>query len=418
MNEEEKKAFKAEILAAHKAAMVLEAKADVEKVQKLILDWQKKNDEALKGMITPAELKEYEEKSEKAEKKQQDKIEKLETKMSRLPIETPGESGEAPKEGAAEYKAAFIGFLQTGQLKLDSKAEKHLMEYKALVADTTGQILIPEELETEIYRALPKINKIRQYASIRTTTRDRLRRTSLTEVEMAWGKLETGKVPPETTVVPSEDYQYVENLSGMAKIGEDELADSPFAIEAHIVDSFARAKAATEEVGFISGTGHSIQEPEGILNDSDIERVITAAADAISSDDILNLIYELPEEYQTNAVLMFRNTTIKAIRKLKDAVSGQYMWQTSLQLGQPATFAGYPVIAQRSIPAIGSVSKADIAIFGDLRAGYRILDRQGMTMQRLTEIYATAGLIGLLAKFRAGGGGIRPDAIRVLQELP
>ncbi len=147
-----------------------------------------------------------------------------------------------------------------------------------------------------------------------------------------------------------------------------------------------------------------------------MDRVETTAADAIASDDILELIYELPEQYQTNAVLMFRNTTIKAIRKLKDAVSGQYMWQPSLQAGQPATFAGYPVIAQRSIPAIASSPECDIGIFGDLKAGYRILDRQGMTIQRLVEIYATAGLIGLLAKFRVGGGVVRPDAIRILKE--
>ena len=75
------------------------------------------------------------------------------------------------------------------------------------------------------------------------------------------------------------------------------------------------------------------------------------------------------------------------------------------------------MIAQRSIPAIGSSSECDIGIFGDLRAGYRILDRQGMTMQRLVELYATAGLIGLLAGFRVGGAVVRPNAIRILQEL-
>lgn len=414
MDEQEKKALAAEMVESTKAALALESKADIEKVQKLIVDWQAKNDKALEGRITPAELKEYEEKSEAAEKKLTDKIEALEAKMARPLISDPNQP--EVKEGAVEYKAAFFKFLDTGQLILDEKAEKYRAEYKALVSDATGQILIPEELETEIYRALPEINRVRQYATVRPTIRDRIRRTSLTEVEMSWGKLELGKVPVETTVVPTEEYQYVEDLNGLAKIGKDELADSPFAIEATVNDSFARARAATEEVAFISGSGHSVQEPEGILTGSVVDRVETTAADAIVSNDVLELVYELPEEYQPNAVLMFRNTTIKAIRKLKDAVNGQYMWQPSLQAGQPPTLAGYPVVSQRSIPAIGSSLQCDIGIFGDLKAGYRILDRQGMTIQRLVEVYATAGLIGLLAGFRVGGGVIRPDAIRILRE--
>jgi len=40
-----------------------------------------------------------------------------------------------------------------------------------------------------------------------------------------------------------------------------------------------------------------------------------------------------------------------------------------------------------------------------------------MTLQRLLEVYATAGLIGLLASSRTTGGVIRADALRVLQEL-
>jgi len=55
-----------------------------------------------------------------------------------------------------------------------------------------------------------------------------------------------------------------------------------------------------------------------------------------------------------------------------------------------------------------------VAIFGDLRSGYRILDRLGITIQRLTELYAEYGLIGFRVHYRVGGGVIRPNALRVL----
>jgi len=234
---------------------------------------------------------------------------------------------------------------------------------------------------------------------------------------MGWGKLELGKELVETDVIPGEEWQYVEDLEGLAKVGKDELADTDVALEPIITDSFARARARTEEVGYINGTGHTNEQPDGILNGATVTRVLTAAADAIAVDDILNLIYAVPAQYRRDgAVLLVPSTTELAMRKLKSATEELYLWQPSVQAGKPATFAGYPVENQEDIPAIKSATSCDIAIFGSLRAGYRIIDRQGMTMQRLLELWATSGLIGLLASARGGGGVIRPDALRVLRE--
>jgi len=50
-----------------------------------------------------------------------------------------------------------------------------------------------------------------------------------------------------------------------------------------------------------------------------------------------------------------------------------------------------------------------VAAFGDFNAGYRILDHSsGMTVQRLVELYAEAGLIGFKVHKRVGGYCIRP----------
>jgi HK97 family phage major capsid protein len=167
-------------------------------------------------------------------------------------------------------------------------------------------------------------------------------------------------------------------------------------------------------------TGHASQQPEGILNGSVITRVTTAAADAIAIDDMLNLCYAVPRQYRKNGVFFVPSTTELALRKLRvvsaGPVYGEYLWQPSVQAGKPATFAGYPIENQEDIPAIGASLACDIAVFGDLRAGYRILDRQGMTLQRLVEVYATAGLVGILVGSRVTGGVIRADAMRILRE--
>jgi HK97 family phage major capsid protein len=419
ITEEEKKSLLDEFIAKAKAALVLEAKADIEKINTLIADQRKEYDKVIEGKITEADFKAYEVKSLAAEKVIQERVDAIETKMNRPPVEVPGgEEKKDIKPGQLEYKSAWMKYMRSnrgGELVLDDAAEKYDMERKALVSNTAGQILLPEELESEIYRALPNLNIIRGFAAQRTISRERILRRSMTEVTMGWGKLELGDEPDETDVTPSSAYQYPEDLEGLARIGKDELADTDVALEALFVDSFGRARARTEETGFVIGTGHGNRQPEGMLNGTTLTRITGATADVIVVDDFLDLIYGVPAQYRRNGKLLVPSTTELAMRKLKSAGSeALYLWQPNVQAGQPSTFCGYPVHAQEDIPAIGSSDECDI--FGDIQAGYRIIDRQGMTIQRLFELWAIAGLVGLLASARVTGGVIRADALRVLKE--
>ncbi len=49
-----------------------------------------------------------------------------------------------------------------------------------------------------------------------------------------------------------------------------------------------------------------------------------------------------------------------------------------------------------------------IAIFGNFQYGYRILDRHGITIQGLNQLYAEAGNVGFKVHKRVGGYCIRP----------
>jgi len=350
-----------------------------------------------KGFYSKAEFAEF-------EKKINERLDQLETMIKRPQI-GDHKGGNEP----SEQKKAFFKFMREGKAALTPE------EQKALVSDETGQILIPEELESEIYRELPKLTVIRSLATVRQTRSDRIRRRSLTEVTVGWGKLETGTPITESTLVPSEEYQYIEDLYALTKIGEDELMDTDVALESIVADSFSRAIAEAEDTAFVIGTGHANEQPEGILNGSMVARVEAGQAGAISADDILKLIYEVPAQYRRNGVLIVNSKTELALRLLKDS-NGQYLWQPSLQQGRPDTFAGYPIYNQEDVPEIPAAgTAADVAIFGDIRSGYRIIDRLGMTVQRLVELYAESGLVGFKVHYRVGGGVIRPDALRILR---
>jgi HK97 family phage major capsid protein len=421
LTDEEKKALAEEAAKKAKAAVAEESKGAILEINDLITKQREEYDKFLKGKLAESDFKAFEEKAQTAEKALKERMDTIETKLKR-----PGGTDPDSKEmspGQIEYKKSFFNLLRSGpggHLELTEAGTKYASEQfekKALVSNTAGQILIPEEVESEIYRALPNINIIRGFATVRTITTDRIRRRSLTEVAMGWGKLELGSSPVEQDVTPTEAYQYVEDLEGLARVGKNELADTDVALEAILVDSFSRARARTEETAFISGTAHANEQPEGILNGSVVTRITGATADVIVVDDFLDLIYGVPAQYRRNGKILVPSTTELAMRKLKSGGSeALYLWQPNVQAGQPATFAGYPVHAQEDIGAIGASDECDIAIFGDIQAGYRIVDRQGMMIQRLLELWATAGLVGLLVSARVTGGVIRADALRVLKE--
>jgi HK97 family phage major capsid protein len=98
---------------------------------------------------------------------------------------------------------------------------------------------------------------------------------------------------------------------------------------------------------------------------------------------------------------------------MKDS-QGQYLWQPSLQAGTPTTFNGKPVYNVEAMDSTVATTK-EVAIFGDIKSAYQVLDKQQGSIQRLNELYINDGLIGFKYKRRVGGGVVRPAALRVLK---
>lgn len=337
------------------------------------------------------------------------RLDEMDVKMQRQAL--PGAGDPNPKSDEEKANsAAFYNWIRGGTSALEPA------ERKALVEDVTGQYLVTPELEAEIERTLPTLTIIRPLVTKRSITKDRLKLRSLSEVSVGWGKLETGTDITESAPVPgAPTYQYVEDLYGLAKIGEDELEDSDINLQAILADSFSRAIAEAEETAFAVGAGHDSEEPEGMTVNATIlaaTRSVTTAGTALI-EDFLSLIYDCPAQYRKNGAFMVKSSTELALRVLRGdggggAGTGNFLWQPSVQAGRPNTFLGYPIYVQEDLAALAS-AVAVIAIFGDFRQGYRILDRKGITLQRLVELYSEAGLIGFKIHKRVGGAAIMPS---------
>lgn len=199
-------------------------------------------------------------------------------------------------------------------------------------------------------------------------------------------------------------------LGTLMKVSEELLQDSVFDLANYIANEYSYRIGAAEENAFINGNGSA--KPTGLLNATGGagSAVTTAANNAMTADELMDLIYGLKGQYRKNAKLLMNDSTVKAIRKLKDG-QGQYLWHPGLLNGEDDRLLNYPIVTSSFMPEIGSGTKP--VAFGDF-SYYWIAEQQGRTFQRLNELYAANGQIGFKGMERVDGKLVLPEAVKVI----
>ena len=116
-------------------------------------------------------------------------------------------------------------------------------------------------------------------------------------------------------------------------------------------------------------TGSGSSDVEGIVTNAGAG-VTAASATALTADEIIDLIHSVDPAYRDtpNAAIMMHDSTLKAIRKLKDG-QGNYLWQMGdFQVGTPQNILGYPVIVNQDMDEIATAKNT--VLFGDMSAYY------------------------------------------------
>lgn len=274
--------------------------------------------------------------------------------------------------------------------------------------DADGGYLVPEDFERNIVMALEEENVIRSLAKVITTQHERKIPVATGHSTAQW----TAENAAYTESNPTFGQKQIDafKLTDLCRVSVELLQDSAFDIEDYLMKEFARAFGIAEEEAFCVGTGTN--QPTGIFTANGGTVGVTAAANnAITADELISLVYALKSPYRRNAKFLMNDATISAIRKLKD-LNGAYLWQPSLQAGQPDRLLGYDLYTSPYVPtmAAGALTVA----FGDFK-NYWIGDRAGRTVQRLNELYATNGQIGYVATERVDGKVILPEGIQLLK---
>jgi HK97 family phage major capsid protein len=315
----------------------------------------------------------------------------------------PADEREAKPQGVESraYHDAFEGYLRN-TMSVEQRA--------ALQVGTAaeGGYTVAEEWARQLIESEREEGVMLQFATRITTAES--------------GQLHIPKVVhAEVATLTAEEAAYTEaedtfaealldsyKMGTLVKISDELLHDSMFDLAGFI------ARRSGEEIGrlantyFVTGTGTG--QPNGITVASTTGKTFATNA-AITADELIDLFHSLISKYRGRAVWMMNDSTIAAIRKLKDSgTPGQYLWQPGLQAGQPDLLLGRPLYSDYNVPAIGTL--ADSVVFGDLST-YWIREVGTATMKVLNELYAVNGQVGYRADRRLDGDLIDTAAVKL-----
>jgi HK97 family phage major capsid protein len=287
-------------------------------------------------------------------------------------------------------------------------------------ADDEGGYLAPVEWDRTIVDKLVEISPMRQIAQVQTISGAGFKKlANLRGTGSGWVG-ETAARPETTTpefgpmtFTPGELYANPAATQQM-------LDDAEVNLEQWLSDEVETEFSYQEGIAFVSGNGTN--KPFGFLTYvtgaanaavnplGAIEAKVAASATLLSTDELIDLVYMLPQVMQQNARFVLNRNGLGTARKLKDG-DGNYIWQPSFQVGQPSQLLGYPVTEMAAMPniAAGAVPIA----FGDFRRGYLVVDRTGVRVLR--DPYSNKPYVMFYTTKRVGGGVQDPQAIKALK---
>lgn len=322
----------------------------------------------------------------------------------------------------ANYKSGFFKLMAGTTADSLSSDER-----KALSAgsDPDGGYLLPESTVARTVAKIFEQSTMRQLATVQTISTDKIEGlVDNNEADAGWVSELGARSDTSTPQLGQYEIQAYE-MYAMPKISQKLIDDASMDVEGwlsmKVADKFARVEGA----GFTTGNGTG--KPRGLFSYTtaatgddtrawgQFEHVKTGtngAFNATTKGDVLfDLVGAFKDSYLQRAQWLMRREARTAIRKLKGATSDLYLWEPSLQAGQPDRLLGYPVRIDQYVPALATDSLS--VALGDFKEAYTIVDRIGI--RTLRDPYTAKPYVVFYSTKRTGGGAVNFEAVKFLK---
>jgi len=276
-----------------------------------------------------------------------------------------------------DYRAAFAEMIANGgEGYVDQEVRNVLKEHRVQTGGTTtaGGFTVPTELATFIDKAM-------------IATGPMYRSDLFTVINSADGRPFNIPTIDDTAVTAgahTEGTQPTDDGGKDATFGQKSV--SAYAFDSEWIRWSAELNADSvlnmesllgelvgERLGRIANskltTGSGSSDVEGIVTNSALGKTAAATA-AITADEIIDLIHSVDPAYRSaaNVALMMNDSTLAAVRKLKDG-QGNYLWQMgNYQAGIPQNILGYNVVVNQAMDSLAAAKK--VMLFGDMSKFY------------------------------------------------
>jgi HK97 family phage major capsid protein len=149
----------------------------------------------------------------------------------------------------------------------------------------------------------------------------------------------------------------------------------------------------------------------------EIKEIDAAAGTAgeFTLDDLYDVKYDLDRRYKQtgNTSWVMGDEAMKIMRKLKDE-NGQYLWQSSQQIGEPNNFDGEAVYFTPNMPAISGSADVDAVLYGNFNKGLGIVQHVGGNFIVVDEL-TDKKYVKFYTKQRWGADTVDARALRILR---
>lgn len=186
------------------------------------------------------------------------------------------------------------------------------------------------------------------------------------------------------------------------------LQDSAFDIESYIRNVIQTRIGRITNQHFTTGTGTS--QPTGVVTNATLGKTgATGQTTSITYDDLIDLIHSIDPAYRVaGSEFMFNDSTLKALRKLKDT-QGLPIWQPGLTQGEPDRILGFKYTINQDVATMAANAKS--ILFGDF-SKFFIRDVMDLSIFRMGEKYIDAGQVGFVAFSRHDSTLVDTSAIK------
>jgi HK97 family phage major capsid protein len=290
------------------------------------------------------------------------------------------------------------------------------IETRALssVTATQGQASIPDEMMRAYYEVQKWYARVRNVAEVMNTTTGaplpipKVDDTTNVGEIVADGGAHTTTADPTFDVVTLGAFKYG---SKAVIVPWELLQDSSINLPVYLGNALGTRIARKQNTDFTVGAGTTL--PYGVATQASLGKTATAT-NAVTWDEIIDLYHSVDVAYRgrPGTAFMMHDTVAAYLRKLKDS-QNRYLWEMSLQVGQPDRAFGQPVIINNDMVTTFTTASR-LVLFGDFYA-YKVRDAGAVEVRRADELRILNGQVVFLAFQRSDGNLVDNTAVKYLR---